>query len=108
MANIAKNAPEIMPTVGDYATYHIGSDRYPFEVVKVSKSGKMVYLRPLKAIRTDSNGQFEIQTYTYEPTEGDWTMKATLRKDGSYKAVGNTTYGTVTLGYANAYSDPSF
>ena len=106
MANVQKISPEKMPVCGDYATHFVGSDRYPYEVVYVSKSGKMVHLRPLNYRRIDDNGLSETQEYEYTQTEGGATMKATMHKDGKYHAVG--TSGVVTLNGARAYFDPSF
>jgi len=94
---------------GQHATYGVGSDRYPYIVVKHSSSKKTIWLQPLKAIPTPECDHVN-QEYTYEKyndLDDSATRKATLRKDGKYRWVGDN-HSVVHLGYANKYIDPHF
>ena len=71
------------PKIGDKVTIHswFGSD--PAQIVKVSKSGKMIYIRRNNIERKDS-GKLKI-------VENDFrtilTEKFTLRKDGIWRCT---------------------
>lgn len=54
-----------MPKVGDGATICMWSDRQACTVIKVTRC--TVTVQEDKAIRTDTNGMSECQTYRYEP-----------------------------------------
>jgi hypothetical protein len=96
------------PSIGDLATYYIGSDCYPYTVVAISKTGYKVTLQARKARRVDSNGYGGEQRWiTVEDPEGA-TMTATRRKDGRYRSTGATYYGRVAFGSARMYQDPCF
>lgn len=88
-----------LPEVGMHATYCIGSDRYPYEIVAVK--GNTITVRRMGYKRTDSNGLSESQSYDYfsQPEAETETVKFS-RKDGGW--------GRFSLGRANAYFDPSF
>lgn len=74
------------PEVGMPATQASGSDTYAGKVAEVSPSGHRL---------------------TVEFPRGD--RKAfTRRLDGRYRLAGSTGYGTLTLGLARDYRDPSF
>lgn len=73
------------PSVGALATYSIGSDRYGGSITAMTASGRRV-------------------TFV---GENGFEMDATLRKSGRYIVVGSQ-HGTITVGYASNYSDPSF
>jgi hypothetical protein len=64
--------------VGDGATYCIGSDRYAGTIIEVSPSGKTVLFQK------ERNPNGSVTTFT-------------LRRDGTYKAVGMT-YATLIPG----------
>lgn len=72
------------PVVGELATYCIGSDRYAGEVVAVSKSGHKLTFRR-RGTRSDRD--------FYRQANGDY---------------GSRDCGTIGLGYADDYLDPSF
>jgi hypothetical protein len=100
---------EATPTPGTPACYQLGSDQYPFTVVTVSASGKTVTLREATSRRTDKNGYYtENQRFIFADNPKGRILKATLRKDGAYRAVGCRNYGRVTFGEYGKYNDPSF
>lgn len=111
MTNEAKTRK---PEVGDGATESVGSDCYPYTVVKVSESGKTIWLQRDSFRRADSNGPFtESQSYVYERCPEAPLRKATLRKDGRYRMAGQSSSGsmrgcTVSVGHRRAYMDPHF
>lgn len=94
--------------IGQHATYCVGSDRYPFIVVKHTDSKKTIWLDELKAVPTADHDYYGHQRYTYHVIDGARQIKATLRKDGRYRTVGFTNYGVVWLGRADKYCDPHF
>lgn len=97
------------PAVGSLATYHIGSDCYPYTVIAMSPSGHRVTLQERKARRVDNNGAWsDCQTYITVDDDNGRTMTATRRKDGAYRAKGCSNYGRVTFGAARKHRDPSF
>lgn len=93
------------PMVGQGATIHIGSDRYPATIIAISASGKTVTLREDQFYRTDRNGISELQSYAYETNELGKEHKARLRKSGRYYTARGF---LVTLGTREAYRDPTF
>jgi hypothetical protein len=103
------------PEVGMGATILMWSDRKPATITEVLryKTGpnkgqiKGVKARPCRAIRTDSNGMSDAQSYEYEEMpdwpESEWT----LRQDGSFRKKGDK-YTTLAIGFRSAYYDYSF
>ena len=92
--------------IGDGATVHIGSDSNPYTIIDVSASGKTIMLKADKVERIDNNGMSDIQEYKYfwDP-EGE-ELKATKRKNGSWKIVG--TNMIVSIGIRRKFFDFSF
>jgi hypothetical protein len=90
--------------VGQGATYHIGSDRYPYTVVEIL-SPRSVVLQEDNYRCTDYNSQ----TYEYTPNPDASRTIVTLRKDGVWRKKGDTK-GSGYFGFygRNAYQDPSF
>jgi hypothetical protein len=76
------------PSIGLPATLCVGSDCYPGSVVAVS-AGKSVI------------------TFKHDRRSGD-LVRATLRKDGTYRPVGCKYSATIRLGEAEYYMDPHF
>ena len=66
---------------GTYVTEYLWSDRHAYEVVKVVDQ-KHVFIRRLKAIRTDNWGMSDAQNYRYESDEKASTKE--LVKRGEY------------------------
>jgi hypothetical protein len=76
------------PTVGTLATLRIGSDTYAGTIVAVSKGGNVI-------------------TFEFSDRIRD-RVRATLRKDGTYRMVGSKRGTAITLGVARDYRDPHF
>lgn len=103
------------PEIGMGATILMWSDRKPATITEVLryKSGpkkgqiRAVKTRADRAIRTDSNGMSDAQSYRFEPMldvpESTWT----LRKDGSFRKQGDQ-YTQLAIGFRDAYYDYSF
>ena len=95
--------------IGQQATCCIGSDRYPYVVVKHTNSKKTIWLCELFASPTANHDYYGRQEYTYHAASGEpKQIKATLRKDGRYRKVGARNYETIWLGVAEKYIDPHF
>lgn len=97
------------PTIaGLGVTYHIGSDRYPYTIVKVVSSSRII-VQADSYSRIDNNGLSEIQEYEYTPNLNAEQVTITLRKDGYWRRKGDSSRsGIFTLGKRSAYLDPSF
>ena len=108
--NNTKNNIEI----GTLATIYSYSDRHAYEVVKVINQ-KHIFIRRLKAIRTDKNGMSDSQSYRFEQnlkqpiielkfTYNHWriilTNKLTNKK--------YTKKTNISFGVADEYYDYSF
>jgi len=83
--------------VGTYATEYLWSDRHAYEVTKVIDQGHL-FIRRLKAIRTDSYGMSDSQSYRYESnpdavpeeivlSKGKWRRVRRYTKEGLDKAI---------------------
>jgi hypothetical protein len=92
--------------VGDPATLCVGTDRYPYTVIKVSPSGKTIVIQRDDFQRTDNNGLSEIQNYTYTPNPEGGTITARWTKFGYCE--GGQNGSPVHVGSKRAYLDPSF
>lgn len=105
-----ENKKDEPPKVGDGATYGCWTDRHAGTVIKVSKSGKTVWVQADHAKRVDKNGMSEMQTYEYSPNPEGHIIVFTLRNDGRYNEKGCARgYGNrVGFGHRNAYHDYSF
>lgn len=95
--------------IGQGCTYHIGSDRYPYTLVEILTSNRVVLQRD-NYTRTDKNGISENQTYSFEPDPLAIRIVVSRRKDGRWRRQGEKSGGSgfFTLKGRNAYSDPSF
>lgn len=97
-----------VPQVGMGATILYWTDRHACTITEVSKSGKFVRVVEDKAIRTDSNGMSDCQSYRYEPGEGS-PRTFTLRKNGAWVEQGSSMRGTrLAIGARRHYYDYSF
>jgi hypothetical protein len=94
------------PEIGMGVTQQIGSDRYPGTIIEVSASGKKIVFQDDIAIRTDSNGMSESQTYTFERDPNGSIHYASLRKDGRWKLMGSKI--PISIGIRSKYYDFSF
>lgn len=87
------------------ATVQIGSDSYPYTVVKVSKNESKITLQRDKSFRKDNNGVSESQDYLFVIDQSGEIENAFKRKDGYYLKNSNC---KVTLGIRKRHNDPSF
>uniref|UniRef100_A0A6M3LRF4 Uncharacterized protein n=1 Tax=viral metagenome TaxID=1070528 RepID=A0A6M3LRF4_9ZZZZ len=107
-----KGAPT--PEVGMGATILMWSDRRAATIVRVRLfqtgplKGKVrqVLVQEDKATRTDSNGQSDMQTYSYEPDTNApiRVFTANRNQDGVFRGAG----GTLRIGSRNHYYDFGF
>jgi hypothetical protein len=117
------------PKVGDKATFRLHTDCKACEVVHVSKSGKSITLRMCRAILLNGANSGAPDALTCVPggfagrvsgtqrwhveSDADGNeMRATLRKNGIWKAAGYSTHSptmaTVTIGVWAHYYDYNF
>jgi hypothetical protein len=102
---------ESAPALGDGATYTVWTDSFACTVIAVSATGKVVTLQRDKATRVDSNGISEAQEYVYEPDPDGETFRVSLRSNGQWKLVGQSTKepgGHAHMGVRRRYHDYSF
>lgn len=96
--------PEEAP---DAATLYVGSDRYPYTILRKSKSGHVLYLIADRSERTDSNGLSETQEYAFFSDPNGCEIRATRRyRDGKEYYYHDGCL--VRVGKRRFYSDPSF
>lgn len=94
----------VAPVVGMGATYSIGSDRYPYTITEVNKTGKTIKARQTNPII--ENGK--ILGYDESYTAGEGTVY-TLRHNGYFYAKGcKAAHGSLSIGIRNYYMDPHF
>jgi len=98
-----------IPVVGMGGTRTVGSDRYPFTVVRVISPTRCI-IQEDTASRTDRNGLSESQEYTYAPNPAAPEVEISLRKNGRwYRKGDDISWGSAyALGMRRAYHDPSF
>ena len=104
--------------VGMYATKYLWSDRAAYEVVEVVNQ-KNIFVRRLKAIRTDDNGMSECQDYRFEsdtsrrPVElkkgkkGWYDVWRYTDRDGKERCQKHEDWN-ISFGVADEYYDYSF
>jgi len=106
MQDSSSNKPEPEPEIGEGATVSVGSDSYPYTIIDISDSGKTITLREDRVERTDRNGMSEIQEYNYFRDPNGKVVKATKRKNGSWKTTKDNCL--VSIGIRRRYYDFSF
>ena len=113
---------EITPEVGMPATVHWYTDSSPCTVIKVSASGKTIWLQEDDAkLLNPEDLEFHpggfaahcsnqhVQKYEYTPNPQGCVYKATLRKNGHYVRAGSPAHAkNVTLGTRFKYYDYNF
>lgn len=93
----------VRPTVGDGATMYVGSDCYPYTVVKVSPSGKTIEMREdhYRIVSGDGSFQRGIPEISYSPQPN--AVPLTVR----YTNRGWRWRGSpVSVGFRRYYRDP--
>lgn len=102
------NYKSTKPEVGMGVTELCYSDRHAYTVIEVVNTRKIVVQRD-KAIRTDSNGMSDMQSYEFERRPDGYRSILTLRKDGHWRRLGSGRYGNVyMIGGRDEYYDYSF
>ena len=122
------------PTVMTPVTINTGSDHYAARIIEVTRNGRTLHVMPEWAIiAAYLPRDFAIERLTEELTavhaheertgRDAWhpyiqaalrpncpysPQIYTLRKDGRYRPLGATNYGTLTIGVAVNRLDPSF
>lgn len=91
--------------VGDGVTLVYWTDRQPFTVIDITKSGKTITIQEDNAERVDSNGMSDAQSYEYSRNPEGRVLKARLTKRGF--RVGGAQGNAVVRG-RNKYYDYSF
>lgn len=106
--NVTKKYEAFLPEVGLPCTMGVGSDRYPFQIVRVSPSGKTFWMKPVayKLKPGFTTYGTENQEYNFGDVKNEVVeTRVSLRKSGRWA---NTSNCPVGLGHYDAYSDPSF
>lgn len=93
---------EIIVGMGASGTYW--TDYYPFEVIKISPSGKTITIRRMDAEPAEGHDYFGNQQYTYTPNPDGATHTVRFTKQGYKTPEGMRIY----FGRARRYEDPSF
>jgi len=93
--------------IGDGATYFVGSDRYPYTIVEISKTGKTVKVQRDNAKNTVAWPDQEWK-FTANPDAPIETL--TKRSDGAYRQKGTRKCRGVgwNLNGRDKYLNPSF
>lgn len=95
------------PEVGMGASYGAGSDSYPATIVKVSASGKTLWIEA-DDYKFNPKAKEHEDKYLYTRRPGTAQRKYTLRQDGYFHEVGARRGGTLGIGFRRFYQDPSF
>ncbi len=97
------------PEVGMGATGLSYTDRHPFTIVEIVNSKKIVVQEDF-AIRTDSNGMSESQSYEYTSNPDAPKIVVTLRKNGHWVQQGGKMSNgrSYLIGHRNKYHDFNF
>ena len=96
------------PKVGDKCTIHFFSDSHPAQVIRVSKSGKTMWIRE-NYVEADKSKKLEFghqEWIIYENSFEGCEQRVTLRKNGVWRTSKSNCY--VALGQWYYYYDYSF
>lgn len=98
------------PEVGDGATLYVGSDRYPYTIVRVAKNLKRIWAKRDDFEPTDGHDYYGGQKYTFLARPDRGAELFTLRKTGHYIKKGDALrWGSpLLIGKRDAYMDPHF
>jgi hypothetical protein len=113
MATKQDTPAALTPAVGMGAYRPIGSDRYAYTIVRVSKSGREICARQCNALRIDSEHAFsDAQRYAFAEDDDATIERYTLRRSGRWVLKGHPdkpNQGTrLHIGERRAYQDPTF
>lgn len=97
-----------MPKVGDKCTMHLYSDSNPCQVVRVSKSGKTMWIQENETEhdKTKEGGMGHQNWLIHENKFVGDVMKITKRKNGQWRETGSNCF--VALGQWKKYYDWEF
>ncbi len=107
MSNIMSEITPPTPEVGMGATACYYTDRHAFTIVRVSKSGKVFWMRRDNVKRLDFHGMSDGQEYEYTTDPYGKEFRVSLRSDGKFK-MANSHHVTVLVGVRKEYYDYSF
>jgi hypothetical protein len=98
------------PVVGMGATYGYGSDSYPYTVVRISPSGKTLWVKRDEVLHLTGSDMSGDSTYVTMPNDDAPEEQFTLRADGHWLPKGPryARQRSLTLGHRRYYQDPSF
>lgn len=95
-----------VPEVGMGATELCWSDRHPYTIIEISKSGKRMKVQADIAIRTDNNGMSESQEYEYKRDPEGAIRTLYLTKTGKWRELKGICF--FSIGSRSEYYDFSF
>jgi hypothetical protein len=104
LADQSQDAAAVAFGVG--ATVVSWTDRHAATIIEVSASGHKITVQYDTAVRTDSNGMSDAQSYEFARDERGRTQVFTRRKNGDYRIVGGST--RLLVGVRSQYHDYSF
>lgn len=113
--NLSKNKETMMkatttvPKVGMGATEQVGSDRYPYQIVRVSVSGKTFWMKPVEYKLKPGFSTYGTENQEYDfgnVREQVVETRVHLRKNGRWVATDGRC--PVSIGHMDAYQDPCF
>lgn len=100
--------PSKDPQPGDGGWYNVGSDRYPFTVIK-RLSPKRILVQEDTSTAGEGHDRYGKQVWEYSRDLSGRTKTFTLRKTGYWKECGTSRYGsTAFFGERQRYDDPHF
>ena len=99
----------VTPEVGMGATYVVGSDRYPYTIVEVSKSGNRITVQSDREYAAEGYNYYSNQVFTYTPnTDGSLHILSYRKKNNVWREVGKKSSLYFYIGERRFYQDPSF
>ncbi|HHX41494.1 MAG TPA: hypothetical protein GX715_16145 [Armatimonadetes bacterium] len=103
---LAASSKPAAPEAGMGATEILWTDRVPYTITRVDPNGRRFWMKEDKAIRVDSNGMGDAQSYRYEGNPDAPEKEVTLRSDGRWKVKGSSR--VVAVGFRERYRDFRF
>jgi hypothetical protein len=97
--------------VGMGATKSVGSDSYPYTIIKVTSNGNEIHAQRDNSTPTEDSEYYGTQSYTYIQDPNSEVEIFTLRKNGYFVKKGrplNHYWDSLSLGIRRYYRDPSF
>lgn len=97
--------------VGMGASKSVGSDSYPYTVIKIQSNGNEIHAQRDISTPTEDSEYYGNQSYTYTPDPESDIEIFTLRKNGYFVKKGkplNYYWDSICLGTRRYYRDPSF